>query len=147
MGREILLAIVAMIAFGITGIIYKMATDHIDPFSLTLFIYIFAAAFTALTWYFYPSSNKVITRQGITWTALAAVFVVIGMISYISAIKIGQASVVVPIRNLAFVVTAILAIILLREGLSLAKVTGILFAVLALILLSIQQQDTGAIKP
>lgn len=137
MAHEIIFAIVAMISFGITGILYKVATTHIDTFSLTFFVYVFATVFTAFFWLFSPTSNRIITKEGIKWVVLGAVFAVIGMISYISALKIGQASVVVPIRNLALVITVILAIILLGEGISVTKVIGIIFAVIALILLSL----------
>ena len=137
MAHEIILALVAMISFGITGIIYKVATARMDSLSLTLFLYVFATVFTAVFWYFSPATNKVITKEGITWVALGAVFAVIGMICYISALKIDQASIIVPIRNLALVVTVILAIILLGEGISATKVVGVIFAVIALILLSI----------
>lgn len=138
MANEIILSIVAMISFGITGIIYKMATAHIDTLSLTLFVYVFATAFTAVFWYFSPLPNKIITKEGIKWVALAAVFAVIGMISYMSALKIGHASIVVPIRNLALVVTVILAVILLGDVISVTKVAGVIFAIIALILLSIR---------
>ena len=137
MAHEIILALVAMMSFGITGIIYKVATARIDPVSLTLFLYVFATVFTAVFWYFSPETNKVITKEGIKWVALGAVFAVIGMVCYISALKIDQASIIVPIRNLALVVTVILAIILLGEGITMTKVTGVIFAVVALILLSL----------
>lgn len=124
-----------MIAFGITGIIYKIATAHADSISMVLFVYIFATAFTTIFWLFSP--DKYITIEGMKWIFLAAIFAVIGMISYISALKLGEASIVAPIRNLALVVTVALAIVLLGEGLSLTKVVGIILAITALILLSV----------
>ncbi len=74
--------------------------------------------------------------EGLKWMALAAGFAFVGMISFVQALKIGQASIVVPVRNLALGVTVILAIVFLGEELTLIKVIGITLAVISLVMLS-----------
>jgi uncharacterized membrane protein len=111
-----------LLCFGVAAILYKVATPYADPISLVLAVYLFAIIFTALAWYFSP--NKFIAKDGLKWMALAAGFAFIGMIRFIYALKIGQASIVVPVRNLALAVTVILAVVLLGEELSLTKTTN-----------------------
>jgi len=130
----IIFAVIAMFCFGVAALLYKVATPYADPVSMVLVVYLFAILFTAFAWYFSP--NKFIAKEGLKWMALAAGFAFIGMISFVQALKIGQASIVVPIRNLALGVTVILAIIFLGEELTLIKVMGIILAVISLVMLS-----------
>jgi uncharacterized membrane protein len=62
-------------------------------------------------------------------TALASVLLLMSL-------EGGDASVSVPISQLCFVVTAVLAIFLFREGVTVPKVVGILAAVAAVLVLS-----------
>jgi len=132
----LLFAVVAMLAFGITGIVYKLATEHLDPISLTFFVYVLATVFTAFLWLFTPAQH-IITRAGLTWVVLAALFASIGMIAYMVALQAGAVSTVTPIRDLAVVVTVILAIFVLGEHVSYTKALGLLFGIVAEVLLSL----------
>jgi len=132
--NEIILAIVAMVAFGLVGIVYKVATDYMDSISMVFFVYLFSTILTGIVWLLSP--NKFITCEGLKLVVIASVLAAIGMMSYIYALKIGFASVVVPIRNLALVVTVSLAILILKEEVTFTKTAGITLAVIALILLS-----------
>ena len=91
----IIFAIAAMFCFGVAALLYKVATPDADPISIVLIVYLFAIIFTAFAWYFSP--NKFIAKAGLKWMALAACFAFIGMITFVSALKIGQASIVVPV--------------------------------------------------
>ncbi|UCG95283.1 MAG: EamA family transporter [archaeon] len=130
----VVLALIAMVAFGIPAIMYKLASPHIDPVSTVLIAYMCAGAFTAVVWYFTP--GKVITLTGVKYVALAAFFGMIGMIMMVSALKQGPVHIVSPIRSMALLVTVVLAIFILGEKLTLVKGIGIVFATIALILLS-----------
>jgi len=136
MRLDLLFAVVALLAFGITGIVYKIATAHIDPISLTFFVYVLATVFTALVWLFTPDKH-IITRAGLTWVVLAAFFAVIGMIAYMVALQVGEVSIVTPIRDLAVVVTVLLAIFVLGEHVTVTKALGLLFGIAAVVLLSL----------
>jgi len=124
-----------MFCFGVAALLYKVATPYADPVSMVLIVYLFAIVFTAIAWYFSP--NKFIAREGLKWMALAAGFAFVGMVSFIHALKIGQASIVVPVRNLALAVTVILAVVFLGDELTLIKIIAIVLAAISLIMLSI----------
>jgi len=131
----IIFAVIAMFCFGVAALLYKVATPYADPVSMVLIVYLFAIVFTAIAWYFSP--NKFIAREGLKWMALAAGFAFVGMVSFIHALKIGQASIVVPVRNLALAVTVILAVVFLGDELTLIKIIAIVLAAISLIMLSI----------
>lgn len=135
MRLDLLFAVVALLAFGVTGIVYKLATVHLDPISLTFFVYVLATIFTALVWLFTP--DKRITGAGLTWVVIAAFFASIGMIAYMVALQVGEVSIVTPIRDLAVVVTVLLAIFVLGEHVTVTKVLGLLFGIAAVVLLSL----------
>jgi len=130
----IIFAVIAMLCFGVAALLYKVATPYADPVSMVLIVYLFAIIFTAFAWYISP--NKFIAKGGLKWMVLAAGFAFVGMISFIHALKIGQASIVVPIRNLALAVTVILAAVVLGEELTIIKIIAIVLAAISLVMLS-----------
>jgi uncharacterized membrane protein len=123
-----------MLSFGLVGIVYKIALGRIDSISLVFFVYLFSTILTAVIWF--TSVDKTITTSGLLLTFLASVLAVVGMLSYAYALKYGKVVIVVPIRNLALLITVVLAVTILREELNLEKVIGIVLAVISLVLLS-----------
>lgn len=123
-----------MLSFGLVGIVYKIALSRIDYISLVFFVYLFSTILTAVIWF--TSADKKITTSGLLLTFLASVLAVVGMLSYVYALKYGKVVIVVPIRNLALLITVVLAVTILKEELSFEKVMGIVLAVISLILLS-----------
>jgi len=123
-----------MLSFGLVGIVYKIALGRIDSISLVFFVYLFSTILTAVIWF--TSVDKTITTSGLLLTFLASVLAVVGMLSYAYALKYGKVVIVVPIRNLALLITVVLAVTILREEPNLVKVIGIILAVISLILLS-----------
>ena len=123
-----------MLSFGLVGIIYKIALSRIDYISLVFFVYLFSTILTAVIWF--TSADKKITTSGLLLTFLASVLAVVGMLSYAYALKYGKVVIVVPIRNLALLITVVLAVTILKEELSFEKVVGIVLAVISLVLLS-----------
>ena len=123
-----------MLSFGLVGIVYKIALGRIDSISLVFFVYLFSTILTAMIWF--TSVDKTITTSGLLLTFLASVLAVVGMLSYAYALKYGKVVIVVPIRNLALLITVVLAVTILREELNLEKVIGIVLAVISFVLLS-----------
>ncbi len=59
-----------------------------------------------------------------------------GLLAFMAAIKRGEASIVVPIARIGFVVTVVCAFVFLKEPLTLQRGLGILFAIFAILLLA-----------
>ncbi len=61
----------------------------------------------------------------------------VAIIAFYKALKIGPSSVVLPLTNLYVVMPVIFGFIVFKEPVTLTRVVGIVFAVLAAVLLSI----------
>ena len=131
----ILFALIAMILFGVNAIIYKVA-PNIDAISLALVSFTVSAVGTFIYWLFFVS-KKQIALVGIGYGIAAGLLSVGALIFFISALHMGKASIVATIRALSVGVTVLLAVILLSEKLVLTKIIGIVFGIIAVVLLSI----------
>jgi transporter family protein len=129
----IIFAVVAMVGYGVTAILYKIA-PNIDAISLTFFSSLSLTFFTFLFWLF---NKKEISYKGISIAVIAGLIAAISFLSYVTAIKLGKVSIIAPIRNLSIALTVIIAVLFLAEKLTLIKVVGILLAVVAIVLLSL----------
>lgn len=69
--------------------------------------------------------------------ALMSVVLLGAFICLLHGVALGQASIVVPIAQMGFVVTALLGVVLLREQLTLRKALGLVAAVAALVTLAL----------
>ena len=130
----IILAVIAMLGYGITAVLYKIA-PNIDSISLTFFTSLFITIFTLIFWLF--NKTKKLSAEGIGFAAIIGLIASVAFIAYITSLRLGKVSIVSTFRGLSFAVAVILAIFLLGEKLTVLKIIGIGFAVIAIILLSI----------
>ncbi|MFQ5531028.1 MAG: EamA family transporter [Candidatus Nanoarchaeia archaeon] len=130
----IILALLGMFLFGINAILYKIA-PNIDPITLTLVSFTVSAVGTFIYWMLFVS-NKQVSFGGISIGILVGLTSVIALASFITALKLGKASVVSTIRSLSVLVTIIIAVIFLHEKMSITHWIGIVFGVIATVLLS-----------
>ena len=127
---------VALILFGITGVTQKLSTNRIS-FELS-FVW-FSAAFLllALIIGITVSLDWRLTPGLVALAALGGLLNGLGGLTSFAALeKGGKASVVIPIVNLYPLVTIAGAWIVLGERLTLTQGAGIVFALVAVILLS-----------
>ena len=137
MERYIVLALIAMVLFGVNGLLFKIALSHIDPISLSLTNFIVAAAGTFVYWFFFVT-DKQITSVGIGYGFLVGTISVAALALALMALQIGNVSVANTLtRALSAAVTVILAIIFLGEKLTLTKGAGVVFAIIAAVLLAL----------
>jgi uncharacterized membrane protein len=136
MSHIILFALAAMVLFGLVDFFFKKAINQGIHGEALLFysMLIAAAAFGLLSLVRSVSLKPDGPLTG--YSLLIGVLMFIGTISLLAALKTGDASIVVPIGRLGFVVTAVCAFIFLGEILTIYKGLGILAAVIAIILLS-----------
>lgn len=136
MSHIILLALAAMVLFGLVDFFFKKAINQGIHGEALLFysMLIAAAAFGLLALVRWVSLKPDGPLTG--YTLLIGGLMFIGTISLLAALKKGEASIVVPISRLGLVITAGCAFIFLAEKLTITKSLGILCAVIAIILLS-----------
>lgn len=129
-------ATIAMVTIGTKGFLYKVGMSEGAPpatFALVQSLTFLPIAITYAYW-----SDRSLGIDKLTWshapyngvlTALASVLLLMALIG-------GDASSAVPISQLCFVVTAVLAVLLFQERLTPLKVMGIAAAVVAVLVLS-----------
>jgi len=135
MELHIILALIAMVGFGITAILYKVASKSMDAVTITFFTLAVNVTVVLLLWMFFP--NKQITWDGAKIAIIAGVIAGISSVAYVASIKLNSVSAAATIRALFFVVAVILAVVFLQEKLTITKVIGVVTAVVSIVLLSI----------
>jgi len=140
MTSPILYAVLAMACYGLSDFIYKqaaMAGMRADQFLM------------AQAWVFCPTviGYAVITQNfaltpAALWGSLAGLFYFIGFYFFVRSLASGSVSTNSTIFRLNFIITVVLAIVLLGEPLTMTKVAGLALALIATWLLV----STGATK-
>lgn len=128
------LAVAAMTIFGCMGLFYKLAINQgAAPAAMTLMqsVGVFCVAVP-----FAIQQRQPLPRRGVPlW--LPFVCGVLTACSYVAlavAMKHGEAVVVAPIAQLSFVLTGVLAMVLLKEHLTVRKAVGVGLAIAAVLL-------------
>jgi uncharacterized membrane protein len=132
----VVFAFIAMFTIGTKGFLYKVGVSEGAP--PATFALVQSLTFLPIAIAYAYLSDKSLSVDRLTWshapyngilTALASVLLLMALIG-------GDASTAVPISQLCFVVTAVLAVLLFQERLTSLKVIGIGAAVAAVLVLS-----------
>ncbi|HSR10183.1 MAG TPA: EamA family transporter [Thermodesulfobacteriota bacterium] len=128
------LSLLSMVLIGFNTFAIKLVAHHLHPALLLvtkfgigvvgLFIYL-SYTKIPLVWNKYVLYGCLV---GIWWSGI--------MVLYYTAIARGPLSVVIPIFNLNLVIPAVLGFIFLNEPVTMSKIFGLIFACLAVILLT-----------
>ncbi len=129
--RSILFALAASGFFGIAGLVSKAGLDTGDigaiPMVLTQTVGFQQAAIITLL----RSRNFGITRTVFNFAPGIAVLQVTWAVLLFESLRIGDASISYPIVQMSFVITAILAVVFLREEMNWSKGGGLVLAIIA----------------
>ena len=119
--------------FGLADFFLKKGVNKgIEPNVLMYYSLLIAAVPFGILWFMQPGQMKIdIPLLGYSFTI--ALFFFMGTLALISALKKGDASIVVPIGRMGFVITAVCAFIFLSETFTITRGLGILFAILAIL--------------
>jgi drug/metabolite transporter (DMT)-like permease len=123
----------AMLCFGVGDLIYKRAAVNkvqASHFAM-LQAWVFCPGVTLYAWL----TGTLDPHASALWGAFAGVLLVIAVNNFLASLKAGAVSTNAPIFRLNFTITAALAVLLLGETLSAAKLIALLCALLAVWLL------------
>ena len=132
--RSLLIAVLAMLSAACFQIVLKMSTRVFSSalsfiLLMNLFFSIFVIIYNILFSNFkFPKETFVLAPANGILTAFATFF-------YVTALHKGELSTTVPIIQLSFVITALLAVYFLKERLGIIRVFGILCATTAILCL------------
>lgn len=130
--NSILLAIVSTLALGAANFLHKisLANGVAPPMALVGQVTVFAPA--ALFAVLAVDRKVAIPAKTLRFGFVAALVLLAGLTSFLFGLSAGEASVVAPIAQMGFIVTAALGIIWLGEKITVRKLVGLSAAVFAL---------------
>ena len=131
-----ILAFIVMLLWGVQNVLLKVVFRKISPFGYYVIAGIATIVAAGLAYFLFKPSLNVdsLTLGG---AFLLALFVSLTYLAFLYALSIGPENVVIPITSLNVAVTAILATIFLKEPMTVEKALGLLFATVAVVLLSL----------
>jgi drug/metabolite transporter (DMT)-like permease len=126
-------ALGALLLYGLADFVYKRgAAAGAQPHQ---FLMVQTWFFTSLALVYGFASHTLAFGAGALWGAAAGVLVVIGYYNFAWSLRHGSVSTNATIFRLSFAVTAVLAVLILGETLTAAKVAGLALALVAVWLL------------
>jgi len=131
------LTLISMVFLGVYYFLVKIISVHVAS-TVILFVSITVFSVVAFT-YLYITRTPIIPKRRIylVHSFLVSVPLVIALLTIYIAIAQGPVSVVMPVYGLNALVTAFLGMVVLREKISRQRVLGLIFAVSAIVLLSL----------
>lgn len=129
--------IITLFSWGIGSFFDKLATNKIGE--RTLFFSFVSYSFFVILYCLFTYKFKNLLnseKSGIGIAILAGLISTFGMIGFYKLLTRGEASSVIPLTALYPAVTAVLAFIFLRESITMTKILGIIFSLVAIYLLS-----------
>jgi uncharacterized membrane protein len=133
--RYLLLSIAACFVGGMLNFATKVSViNGVEPFKLLLWRFLTVV----LICIFYIIKNKKISLdlKNIKNAFLSGLFLFFAVFYLLTAFKSGDVAVVLPITQLAFVLVAVISWIVFGEKVSIKKITGIILAVMTVILIN-----------
>jgi len=128
-------SLLSLFFLGIWAFLPKLIINHIDPVSASFFE-IAGEIFVLAICLYYVDFKLNMQPMGVTLAVIAGVMGTLGGLFLLIAAKQGNISVIVNVIALYPLVTTVLAVYFLQESLDLKKVTGIIFSILSLYLLT-----------
>lgn len=128
-------ALLSLFSFGLWGLFTKLAIIHVDSKSALVFQtagVLIVGVITLSMLHFKPSTDI----KGLSYGLLTGLAYGIGCLFYFIAADKGKMITVVTLTALYPLITIILSFLLLRETVNLKQCMGILFALLAIFLMS-----------
>ena len=128
-------ALLAMIIYGFWGFFPKIAVSYISPQSALVYE-VAGAILVGLFVLFLIKFNLQHHPKGILFAMLTGIAGMTGTLFFFTAAQKGKISIVVGLTALYPLITVLLAVIFLREPLTLKQIIGLLLACGAILLLS-----------
>lgn len=130
-------SIVCIVLWGVWGLLLKISYKEM-AWSDVYFLSTLASFTLSITIYMLIGSKNLQINAIHYIPLLAGLFGGLGYVFFIKALESGSASIIIPLTAIYPALTTILAIIFLGEKISIHQVVGIILALTAIVLLSIE---------
>ncbi|UCD19528.1 MAG: EamA family transporter [candidate division WOR-3 bacterium] len=127
-------AFIALVGWGLWAIGSKILTRYFNTMSTTFWISFWSMVF--LTIFLIFRRNLMLNRY-VIYSIPVGLVSLAAIVAFYKALKIGPSSVVLPLTNMYVILPVLFGFIVLKEPVTLPRVLGIVFAILAAIFLTI----------
>lgn len=122
-------ALAALAAYGVGDFIYKQSAQA--KVKASHFLMGQAWCFCPLVILYAVTTGTLVVALPALWGCMAGLFIFVGLHQFLRSLENGPVSITAPIFRLNFIITALLAIVILEEPMSLLKLAGFAFALAA----------------
>lgn len=131
-------AVFALISWGIWAFFIKLAGKHFSLSNVFLWYGVFYIIFTLSLGFLFLKNeiNMAVFNIQVIFIVIAGLMGVLGVFFFYYSLSRGNASLVVPLTALYPLVTIILSLVILKEKVTFYQIVGIVFALVAGVLLS-----------
>lgn len=134
--NSILLALFAMVLYGLWSVFSKLSTQSIAP-EVALVLSYGSAGALVLGYVVAFGDSPDLAAEGVGYALLSGVVVSIGTVAYYHGLRIGNTAVVTTITAMFFVVASLIGITFLGESLGLYDAIGFGLALLAIVFIAV----------
>jgi transporter family protein len=127
-------AFIALIGWGLWAVGSKILTRYFNTSSTSFWISVSGLVFLVI---YLAFRRDLMFNKQIVYAVPVGFVSLIAILSFYKALKIGPASVVVPLTNMYVIFPVLYGFIILKEAVTLNRILGIVFALLATIFLSL----------
>lgn len=132
--RYLLLSLAACLVGGVLNMMNKVAViNGAEPLQLLFWRFLTVGLISGVV--LLPKKHAAFALKDIKYPMISGLLLMLAVFSILTALKTGEVSIVIPITQMSFVLVAIITWIVLKESMHLAKIGGILCAVIAVILI------------
>ena len=132
-------ALLGLLAYTFVAPLMKVATSEI-PSNVAVFIsnVILVGAAAAVVLFTNESVTPYLTHPKAPYAYAAGLALAVGIIAYYRALAVGPVSIVTPIFGMFLVTSSLIGVAVLGESLTIRKIAGLGFAVLAVYLTAVE---------
>lgn len=134
--QSIILAGLVFIGWGVSAFFDKLTTNRLGPNGMWLWIFFTAPVLLLAVPFYFLSQKFGFDRVGVSYLILSAATNLLAIIAYYLLLLRADLSTAAPLTALYPALTALLAFIFLNEGITAAKITGIILSLIAIFFLS-----------
>ena len=128
------MTLLSMVLIGFNTFAVKLVSQNLPP--ALILVAKFGIGVVGLFFYLHYSKIPLVWNKYILYGCLIGAWWSAIMVLYYTAIARGPLSVVIPLFNMNLIIPAILGFVFLNEAITISKILGLVFACLAVVLLT-----------
>lgn len=125
---------IALVGWGFWAIGSKILTRYFNTLSTTFWVSFWSIVF--LTFFLIFRKNLMFSRY-VFYAIPVGLVSLAAIVAFYKALKIGPSSVVLPLTNMYVILPVVYGFIVLRESITVPRILGIIFAILAAVFLTL----------